>query len=312
MMRVSWILLVGVGPDVEVARGRAGLGLPRALEPRMLVGGVVDHQLGDDAHAALVRGGDEVLHVGHRAVLGMDVAVVGDVVAVVAPRRGIERQQPDRVDAEIGDVVELGDQAGEVADAVVVGIEERLHVQLVDDRVLVPELVGGQHAGEFGRGRVHGRVPSSGKRRHSAKGDCAGIEPQPLPLAVQREALAGHQVLDRERGVVGQLPFPQRDLEAGLLRLVRIEADDREHHVLVARQRLAVDEHLVVARVVEAHAEMAVQRGIGLADAVEPRDLAHDVAGRVEVPDADLVLLRVEIFLAARAAARASQSSKPE
>ena len=81
------------------------------------------------------------LHVGQRAVVGMDAAVVGDVVAVVAPRRGIERQQPDRVDAELGDVVELRHQAGEVADAVVVGIEERLDVQLIDDRVLVPERI---------------------------------------------------------------------------------------------------------------------------------------------------------------------------
>ena len=135
------VFLVGVGPDIEVARRRAGLGAPRALEPGMLVGGVVDDQLGDDAEAARMRGGDEALDVGHRAVVGMHRAVVGDVVAVVAPRRGIERQQPDRVDAELGDVVELRHQAGEIADAVIVGIEERLDVQLIDDRVLVPERI---------------------------------------------------------------------------------------------------------------------------------------------------------------------------
>jgi hypothetical protein len=156
------VFLVCVGPDVEVARHRARLGVAGALEPRMLVGGMVDHQLGDDPQAALVGGGDEAAHVGHLAVLGMDRAVVGDVVAVVASRRGIERQQPQRVDAQIGDVVELGDQAGEVADAVVVRIEERLHMQLVDDRVLVPELLGGEQAGEFGGRRIHAAAPSSG------------------------------------------------------------------------------------------------------------------------------------------------------
>ena len=46
-----------------------------------------------------------------------------------------------RVDAEVLDVVELGRHALEVAHAVVVGIEERLDVQLVDDRVLVPERI---------------------------------------------------------------------------------------------------------------------------------------------------------------------------
>ena len=110
----------------------------------MLVGGVVDHQLGDHADAALVRCVDEALHVVQRAVVGMHAAVVGDVVAVIQQRRGIERQQPDRADAELGDVVELGQQAGEVADAVVVGVEERLDVQLVDDGVLVPQRVFGE------------------------------------------------------------------------------------------------------------------------------------------------------------------------
>ena len=104
----------------------------------MLVGGMVDHQLGDHPHAARMRRGDEALDVGQRAVVRMDAAIVGDVVAVVQARRGIERQQPDRVHAKIGDVVELGDQARKVADAVVVGIKERLDVQLIDDCVLVP------------------------------------------------------------------------------------------------------------------------------------------------------------------------------
>src|SRR3546814_8261888 len=47
--------------------------------------------------------------------------------------------QPDRVDAEFGDVVELVDEAGEIADAVAIAIAEALDVQLIDDRVLVPE-----------------------------------------------------------------------------------------------------------------------------------------------------------------------------
>ena len=118
--------LVGVRPDVEVALRAAGRGAAGALEPGVLVGGVVDHQLGDHLQPALMRGLDEAAHVVHVAVIGMHAGVVGDVVAVVAPRRGIERQHPDCGDAELGDVVELLDQAGEVADAVVVGVEEAI------------------------------------------------------------------------------------------------------------------------------------------------------------------------------------------
>ena len=102
------VLLVGVGPDVEVALGRARLARARARwNQGCWSRGVVDDELGDDPQAALVRLLDEALDVRQRAVVGMDVAVVGDVVAVVAPRRRIERQQPDRGDAEFGDVVEL-------------------------------------------------------------------------------------------------------------------------------------------------------------------------------------------------------------
>ena len=119
-----------------MARARAGEA--GALEPGVLVGGVVDDELGDDAQAALMGLAHEDAEIRHRAVARIDVAVIGDVVAVVAQRRGIERQQPDRRDAQLLQIVELPGQAGEIADAVVIGVEERLDVQLVDDRVLVP------------------------------------------------------------------------------------------------------------------------------------------------------------------------------
>src|SRR5207248_7452905 len=74
---------------------------------------------------------------------GIDIDVVGDVVAVVAQGRREERKHPEAGDAEVLEVVELGEQAGEVADAVCVGVHEGADVELVDDRVFVPEWVGG-------------------------------------------------------------------------------------------------------------------------------------------------------------------------
>ena len=188
-MRVPEIALVGVAPDVEIARRRAGLGAPRPLEPGMLVGGVVDDQLGDDADAAPVRLGDEAAEVAHVAVGRIDRAVVGDVVAVVAQRRGIEGQEPDRVDAEALDVVEPLHQAGEIADAVAVGIVEGLDVQLVDDGVLVPVALrcdrsapsrlrgAGRGVGDgrlFGRGCVHHNAPPAGRAARSRRAARAG------------------------------------------------------------------------------------------------------------------------------------------
>ena len=91
---------------------------------------------------ALVRLADELAELLARAVAGVDAVVVGDVVAVVAQGRRVERQEPEAGDPQVLEVVELLDQPGEVADAVVVAVEERLDVQLVDDGILVPERVG--------------------------------------------------------------------------------------------------------------------------------------------------------------------------
>ena len=77
-----------------------------------------------------------------RAVVGVDRVEVGDVVAAVAQRRGVERQQPDAVDPEPLQVVELLGQPAEVARAVAVAVEEAADVDLVEDRALEPQRVG--------------------------------------------------------------------------------------------------------------------------------------------------------------------------
>ncbi|MNO79311.1 hypothetical protein D3C76_704760 [compost metagenome] len=107
----------------------------------MLIRSVVDDQFGDHPQATLVRLGNEALGVGHGAVVTVDAPVLGDVITVVAAWRGVERQQPDGIDAEVGNVVEFGDQTGKIADSVVIGVEIGFDVNLIDDRVLVPERI---------------------------------------------------------------------------------------------------------------------------------------------------------------------------
>ena len=135
------VLLVGVAPDVERALRRAGRRAARALEPGVLVGGVVHHELDEHADPARVRRRDQLAEVLHRPVVGVDAPVVGDVVAVVLERRREERQEPQAGDAEVLEVVELLHEPAQIADAVAVRVVERLHVRLVDDGVLVPERI---------------------------------------------------------------------------------------------------------------------------------------------------------------------------
>ena len=113
---------------------------PRGLEPRVPVGGVIDDQVDDHADATLVRLVHELDELAARAVARIDAVEVGDVVAVVAIRRGLERREPDHVDAERIQVVQALHQPVEVAAAVAVPVHERFQVEAVDDRVLVPEI----------------------------------------------------------------------------------------------------------------------------------------------------------------------------
>ena len=142
---------VRVAPDVEGAFGRPGRRLSGALEPRVLVGCVVDDKLEQHADAPLVRGVDERPYLLEGAVAAVHAPVVGDVVPVVLERRGEERQQPEAGDPEIAQVVEPGGQARKVTDAIAIAVEERPDVRLVDDRVLVPERIGARPSPEVRR-----------------------------------------------------------------------------------------------------------------------------------------------------------------
>ena len=107
----------------------------------MLIRRVIDDELGDDADAAPMCLGDELLEVGERPVTWMDVLVIGNVIPIVSQRRRVEGQQPDRVDAEALEIGQLLRHSGEIPDAVVGAVEEGSDVSLIDDGVFVPERV---------------------------------------------------------------------------------------------------------------------------------------------------------------------------
>src|SRR5207247_8332284 len=81
---------------------------------------------------------DELIEVVHRPEDRIDRGVVRDVVAEVGERRGVDRRKPERVHAEIDEVVEALRDPSQVADPVAVRVLERAWVDLVDDRVLPP------------------------------------------------------------------------------------------------------------------------------------------------------------------------------
>ena len=128
------------GPEPEaLARGRARSCGQRLPEPRVLVRDVVRDDVDDRADAERARLRDQLLGLPERAEGRIDRAVVRDVVAGVGQRRRVPGVEPERVDAEPGQVRQARADTGQVAGAVAVGVGEAAYVDLVDDRVAPPE-----------------------------------------------------------------------------------------------------------------------------------------------------------------------------
>ena len=150
-------LAAPVAEDVPVPLCRARGSGQGSLEPLVVVGGVVGHQVHDHPQPELVGTGEEGGGVGQVAEPGVDLAVVGHVVAGVVLGGGVERGQPDRVHAEFAQVVQLGGDSRQVADPVAVRIGEGAGVDLVDHRGTPPFGIRSRRAVDQGaRGLVEG------------------------------------------------------------------------------------------------------------------------------------------------------------
>ncbi len=101
---------------------------------------MVDHQIDEDSNSSVVRLPGEADEIPERAQPRIDGIIIRDVVAVVTVGATVERQQPDAGGPERLDMVEPVCQALEIATAVTVGVHEGLHVDAINDGVLVPEI----------------------------------------------------------------------------------------------------------------------------------------------------------------------------
>src|SRR3954471_1953362 len=95
--------------------------------------GVVGHPVEEYPQPALMCGFEQPVEGRQVTEERIDVAVVADVIAVVAHGRGEDRTQPDGVHAQVSDVVESLVHAGQITDAVAGAVGESAWVDLVDD-----------------------------------------------------------------------------------------------------------------------------------------------------------------------------------
>ena len=107
----------------------------------MRIGGVIDHEVDDDAQPALMAAMGELDEVAESAISRIDAVIVGDVVTIVPAWRRLKRHQPDRGDAKTLQVVQAALQAFEVADTVAIGVHVGRDRKAIEHAVFVPEVV---------------------------------------------------------------------------------------------------------------------------------------------------------------------------
>ena len=137
---VGLLAVLGFPPDVVVAL----VVIPGAAafqEPLMFVRGVVDHQVHHDLDSPVVGGGEQFVKVSHGAEFHHDVLIIGNVVAVVIVGRPVNGAHPDHIDAQLLQIIQLADDALQIADTVTVAVAERAGIHLVNDTFLPPSLV---------------------------------------------------------------------------------------------------------------------------------------------------------------------------
>ena len=104
----------------------------------MLIGGVVQNHIQDNPDTALLGLFEQTIKIRERSVLRIDGVVIGDVVSEIHLRRGIERRDPDGVDAQVFQIIEMTRYAIEIADSVAIAVSETAGIDFVDNCFLPP------------------------------------------------------------------------------------------------------------------------------------------------------------------------------
>ena len=114
------------------------LGFAGFLEPNALVGGVVQHLIHNDPDAHAVSLVQQHLEILQGAVIGVDIVIVGHIVAIIHHRGFVDGGKPDTIHTQLLQLGKLGHNALQITDAIAVAVAKTLAVDLVDNRFLPP------------------------------------------------------------------------------------------------------------------------------------------------------------------------------
>ena len=198
LVRIGGLL---VGPDEIVAKLGRGI-IDRGLEPGVLVRTMVHHQIHDHAQPALVASVDELDEVARRAVAWIDAIIVRDVIAMVTPRRRLERREPNGGDAQPLQIIEPAHRTAKVTDTIAISILKCIERQAVDDGVLVPQV------------RDHPSLPSSRRISPSSASSTGGSASRAPPARADSSTCCTFQPAGSSSGTVSAVRFSRTPIVA--------------------------------------------------------------------------------------------------
>src|SRR5271169_6696986 len=99
---------------------------------------MIRHEVEQHFQSPRMCGLEKCFEILHRAKQGIDGPVVGNIIAEVLHGRLEDRRNPDRVDAQLGEIAQPARDSCEIADSVLIGVLERAGIDLIDDGGLPP------------------------------------------------------------------------------------------------------------------------------------------------------------------------------
>ena len=131
------ILLIRIRPD-KIIPVFGITALAGFLEPGVLDGAVIHDQIHDDLHAMCMDRIDELMILFQCSEARVHIHKIADVVTVVKHRRRIDRLDPDAVDPEGSQVIQLLRNADEITVSVPVAIHKGAGIDLIKIGTHIP------------------------------------------------------------------------------------------------------------------------------------------------------------------------------
>lgn len=187
-------IIFGWTPDVPVTL-RVRLGRPGLFEPGMFKRSVADNKIEDCPHPTVMASFDELFSVSKSPVFVVDILIVRDIITHVILGIFVCWGYPEDVHPQVFQIVEGGDNTGEVAHSIAIGVFLTRRPDLIYNPLLPPLPPCGGHidaASGIEKGSIRGReldfrrrLPTFAKRNggEEVDADTVGTYPDVRRLA---------------------------------------------------------------------------------------------------------------------------------